>query len=131
MEQMAYLQREMSVMRELHHANVVEWFHTIENSTDIYAVLEFCGGGTLFEFVKKKKGLSEAEAKMVFVQILSALLYMHTKSIFLFSFSISELSDQTLFLVCNVAYCHRDMKCENVLIVSSKPHLNVKVLFKA
>ena len=96
-ELVAYLRREMSVMRELHHENLVEWFHTIETTTDIYAVLEFCCGGTLFDYMKKKKGLGEAEAKTVFVQILSALLYMHSKSMFLQTFS--ELYNLTLLLV--------------------------------
>ena len=94
-DQVAYLRREMSVMRELHHENLVEWFHTIETTTDIYAVLEFCSEGTIFCYMQEKKGLSEAEAKTIFVQILSALLYMHSKSMFLISFS--ELYGLTVF----------------------------------
>ena len=78
-EQIEALQREMSLMRELHHENVVEWFHTIETTTGVYVVLEFCSNGTLFDVIKQQKGLSEAETKIVFVQILSALLYMHSK----------------------------------------------------
>ena len=49
LEQIKFLQREMAAMRELHHANIVEWFHTIETTTDIYAVLEFCGERNLYD----------------------------------------------------------------------------------
>ena len=84
-------------MKELHHENLVEWFHTIETATDVYVVLEFCGGGTLLDYIKEKKDLCEEEVKWMFVQILSALFYMHSKSMFLFSFG--ELFGLTLFLV--------------------------------
>ena len=77
----AFLRREMAAMRELHHENVVEWFHTIETCTDIYAVLEFCSGGTLSDCIKKKNGIPKAEVQLVFVQVLSALFYMHSKSV--------------------------------------------------
>ena len=81
--QVAFLRREMAALKELHHENIVEWFHTLETTTDIYAVFEFCIGGTLVDYLKKNThGLSEAESKFVFVQILSALLYMHSKSMF-------------------------------------------------
>ena len=71
---------EVAVMKESHHENIVEWFRTIETTIDLYVVLEFCGGWTLYSYVQKKNGLSEADAKIVFVQILSAIFYMHSKS---------------------------------------------------
>ena len=77
-----FLQLEMAALKELHHENIVEWFHTIETTTDIYMVLEFCGGGTLIDYIKGRRGISEAEAKAVFVQLLSAILSMHSKRMF-------------------------------------------------
>ena len=81
-KQVAFFLREMAAMKELHHKNLVEWFHTIETTTDIYMVLEFCGGGTLYDAVQQANGLSEDETKLVIVQVLSALVYMHSKSMF-------------------------------------------------
>ena len=83
---MGFIQREIDAMKELHHQNFVEWFHTIETTTDIYMVLEFCGGGELYDTIVKANGLSEDVAKFVFVQILSALVYMHSKSMVTFDF---------------------------------------------
>ena len=77
-----FLRCEMAALKELHHENIVEWFHTIETTTDLYVVLEFCGEGTLFEYILEKKGLLEDEVKVVFVQILSALHYMQSQSMF-------------------------------------------------
>ena len=65
---MVFLRSEMAVLKELHHENLVEWFHTIETTYDIYAVLEFCSGETLTDFIELKRQL---------VQVLSALLYLH------------------------------------------------------
>ena len=79
LKKVGFLQREIAAMKELHHDNIVEWFHTIETSTDIYVVLEYCGSGTLFKVICQRNGLSEDETKLVFVQVLSALVYMHSK----------------------------------------------------
>ena len=75
---------EMAALKEMHHENIVEWCHTIETITDHYVILEFCGEGDLYEYTQKKNGLLEADAKVVFVQLLSALHYMHSKSMLQF-----------------------------------------------
>ena len=79
-EQISCLQSETAALKELHHQNIVEWFHTIETTTDIYMVLEFCSGGDLSDAINEADGLSEDKAKTVFVQVLSAIVYMHSKS---------------------------------------------------
>lgn len=43
--------------------------------------MEFCIGGDLFYQLKKRKKLSEEEAKIYFVEILLALDYLHSKNI--------------------------------------------------
>jgi serine/threonine protein kinase len=78
---MGFLRREMATMRELHHENVVEWFHTLETCTHIYTVLEFSSGGTVSVYIKKNNGISEDQVQLVFVQLLSAIFYMHSKSV--------------------------------------------------
>lgn len=60
-----------------------------------YMCMEYCANGDLFDFMKKNGGkLSEAIAKHLFMQILDAVEFLHTKA---------EIA-------------HLDIKLENILI---------------
>lgn len=43
--------------------------------------MEFCPGGDLFFHLRKKKGISEDEARLYFYEILLALDYLHKNKI--------------------------------------------------
>jgi serine/threonine protein kinase len=45
----------------------------------VYLVMEMSAGGDLFDRVVKKKRYSEAEAKTVLLQVLSAIAYLHDR----------------------------------------------------
>ena len=55
--------------------------------------MEYSGGGELLEYVKAKNGLTEAESRTLFKQLVSAVLYCHKHSI-----------------------VHRDIKHKNILL---------------
>ena len=48
-----------------------------ENREKIIIVLEYASGGELYDYVASKGCLSEAEARRIFRQIVSATLYCH------------------------------------------------------
>ena len=77
--QVAFKRFEAAALKEMHHQNIDEWFHTIETTTNIYLVLEFCGEATLLDYIFDRKGFIEDKAKEILVQLLSAVLYMHSK----------------------------------------------------
>lgn len=56
------LYREISVHRSLSHKNIIKLHDHLENKDNIYLVLEYAERGNLFNYVKRKRKLSEREA---------------------------------------------------------------------
>ena len=88
------LLREISTMRLLgDYKNVTEIYDLIDTGDRIWVVMEYCGGGELFNFVKAKAPLSDSTAREVFRPIVKTVAYMHSLHI-----------------------VHRDLKLENVFL---------------
>ena len=64
--------------------------------------MEFCGGLELFNYIVSKKKLSEEEGASIYLQIISAIEYIHKLGI-----------------------VHRDLKPENILLDDNK---NIKII---
>ncbi|CAD6199339.1 unnamed protein product [Caenorhabditis auriculariae] len=80
------LTREIQSMEKMNHPNCVETL------TRVHLVLEYAGGGELYAYVHERGKLTEAEAKPLFAQIVSAVSHMHSRQL-----------------------VHRDIKAENVM----------------
>jgi len=76
----------------------------IETESHVYLVLEYMGGGELFDAIVAHGGYTEAQAVAVTRNILSALVYLHSKGVI-----------------------HRDLKPENLLLVDSSNLVDVKL----
>ena len=75
------------------HPNIITAFKALRNGNFTYIVLELATGGEMFDYVAScPDGIVEAEARLLFAQILGAVDYMHRKGV-----------------------VHRDLKLENVL----------------
>lgn len=95
------IQREIAIMRVFKHSRLLKLIEICESANHIYLVLEYAENGELFDYIVKKKALSEYEAMRFFRQIIYGLDYLHTHSV-----------------------CHRDLKPENILLDSSN---NIKI----
>mmetsp|Transcript_69493 Transcript_69493/g.226322 ORF Transcript_69493/g.226322 Transcript_69493/m.226322 type:complete len:537 (-) Transcript_69493:496-2106(-) len=92
------LDREIEMMKEMDHPNVIKLFETFEDGRATYLAMEFCKGGELFGRVVEVGCLPEPDAATVAQQILRAVFYMHSKGI-----------------------VHRDLKPENCVFATKEP----------
>ncbi|CAB3404310.1 unnamed protein product [Caenorhabditis bovis] len=86
------LAREIQSMEKMNHPNIIKLFECVETLTRVHLVIEYASGGELYAYIHEKGKLSEAEAKPLFAQIVSAVAHMHSRSL-----------------------VHRDIKAENVM----------------
>ncbi|PKI83239.1 hypothetical protein MVES1_003229 [Malassezia vespertilionis] len=90
---MSKVEREIHVLKELRHPNIVHLYEVIESERYIGIVLEYGAGGELFDYILAHKCLKERDACRLFAQLISGVSYLHRKKII-----------------------HRDLKLENLLL---------------
>ena len=91
------INRELRILKQIHHNNTVKLFSVIESKCSIYIVQELLEGRELLEYINSKGRLSEIESCKIFQQIISGLEYLHN---------------------CGIA--HRDLKPENIIVLNNK-----------
>jgi serine/threonine protein kinase len=84
---------EVFLLKRIHHRHVVRILEVFESSKHVLLVMEYTSGGDLLQFVKYKKRLSEAEARLIFRQIVEGAIAIHSYGIL-----------------------HRDFKLDNILL---------------
>jgi len=85
--------REINIHLKLVHENIARLYSYHEDSQAFYLIIEYVESGTLFNVIQKNKGLSEDQAFKYFIQVASALCFLHEHKLI-----------------------HRDLKPENCLI---------------
>ncbi|XP_073442408.1 death-associated protein kinase 3-like isoform X3 [Dendrobates tinctorius] len=100
------IEREVDILREIQHPNIITLHDVFENRTDVVLILELVSGGELFDFLAQKESLSEEEATMFLKQILDGVHYLHHRSI-----------------------AHFDLKPENIMLLDqSSPNPRIKLI---
>ncbi|KAL4509455.1 hypothetical protein ABPG73_022671 [Tetrahymena malaccensis] len=89
------LKREIEIMQDLKHENIVQLLNFTQTASNVYIILEFCDGGDILSLMKKNedKRFSEEIAIKYFRQITEAFKMLHSKGII-----------------------HRDIKPANILL---------------
>ncbi|XP_058485325.1 death-associated protein kinase 2a [Solea solea] len=75
------IEREVNILQQIQHANIVTLHDVYENRTDVVLILELVSGGELFDFLAQKESLSEEEATQFIKQILEGVNYLHARKI--------------------------------------------------
>ncbi|XP_072520452.1 death-associated protein kinase 1 isoform X2 [Salminus brasiliensis] len=100
------IEREVSILKEIQHPNVITLHDVFENKHEVILILELVAGGELFDFLAEKESLSEEEATEFLKQILDGVNYLHSKQI-----------------------AHFDLKPENIMLLNrSVPHPRIKLI---
>lgn len=85
--------REIAILRELEHPNIVRLHEMVETERHIGIILEYASGGELFDYILQHRYLKDGAARRLFAQLISGVGYLHKKGI-----------------------VHRDLKLENLLL---------------
>ena len=88
------LQREVQIMLNIKHENIVKLYDHLETSNNNYLVLEFCSGGDLSQF---NTGIGESQTIIFLSQIVKALKVLYEYNIL-----------------------HRDLKPANIFLTDNK-----------
>jgi serine/threonine protein kinase len=73
--------REVDILRTLDHPNIVKMLDFFEEPNTYYLVLEYVGGGELFDRLVEKASYTEKEARDIAVTMLRTLKYIHEKGL--------------------------------------------------
>ncbi|NXM70166.1 STK36 kinase, partial [Serilophus lunatus] len=86
------LQREIEIMRGLHHPNIIQLLDSFETDKEVVVVTDYAEG-ELFQILEDDGSLPEDQVQTIAAQLVSALYYLHSHRIL-----------------------HRDMKPQNILL---------------
>lgn len=95
---------EVSVMTRLEHKNIVEVLDFFEEADQYYIVMDHMAGGDVFDRILEYKSYTEYDARNLAKVMLETIGYMHSQGI-----------------------AHRDIKPQNLLLVSKEDNATIKV----
>ncbi|XP_030624271.1 serine/threonine-protein kinase ULK1 [Chanos chanos] len=98
------LGKEIKILKELKHENIVALHDFQETASSVYLVMEYCNGGDLADYLHSKGTLSEDTIRVFLQQIAGAMRVLQAKGII-----------------------HRDLKPQNILLsypAGRKSHSN-------
>ena len=96
-EDLDRIKREMSILMNLKHENIIEVYDILEDSKCYYIIMENITGGELFSLIVEEKRLNEKLASLFFFQLINGLEEIHYNNI-----------------------AHRDLKPENLIFTENK-----------
>ncbi|CAI4228775.1 unnamed protein product [Auanema sp. JU1783] len=73
--------QEVQIHKPLNHAHVVKLFHCFEDIDNVYITLELCARRSLMELHKRRKAVTEPEARYFTHQVCLAIDYLHDRKI--------------------------------------------------
>ena len=105
------LRREIQIMKQVDHPNILKLFDVFESEEEFFLVMELVDGKELFDKIVERGQYSEKDAANIVRQIISAVEYLHERGIVrIFLFFLLQLVFAHFFF-----QAHRDLKPENLL----------------
>ena len=95
------MMQEIDILKSIKHTSHIKLLETFQTAKHYLIVMELCPSGDLLNYVRKRRKLTEKNAKYLFKQIMQGIAYMH-----------------------QIGIVHRDIKLDNILLDG---HGNVKI----
>ncbi|CAD8051692.1 unnamed protein product [Paramecium sonneborni] len=99
------IQRELEILIQLDHPNIIRVYETYEDMRYYHFVMEYCRGGELFERIVRKGVFSERKCCILMKQLFSAVHYIHEQGV-----------------------THRDLKPENLMLASPDDDFDIRII---
>ena len=97
---------EIEILKICQHAYIIKLYDIFENVDYIYIIMEYCPGGDLYTYLKKRNFLLQEEnVAIIIYKLCKAVFYVHSYGI-----------------------AHRDIKPENVLLTSDDENADIRLL---
>jgi len=75
------ISREVTILKEIDHPNIIKYYNSFGQGEYLYIVMELIEGMTIQDYIasisEKKQKLAEEEIWDIFIQLVSALRYLH------------------------------------------------------
>jgi serine/threonine protein kinase len=84
----------IKMYRSLHHPFIAEFFDFFESNQSYNIVMEYLPNGSLYDFITKNKKFEENDAKVLFLQLIEVIKYLHH----------------------DINLVHRDLKSQNIML---------------
>lgn len=107
-QDLAALMREVDIYLQMDHCNVARLLQVYDEVDDVYLVMEYCAGGSLFDIIQERGKLSEQTAAETMRQVLNAVNYCHSHP--------------------RGKVCHHDLKPENFVYKGASTDSDLKLL---
>lgn len=97
MDHLDAIKEEINILTKLDHPNIVKYYETYIDVNYIYLVMEYIGGGELFDKLTEQENqtFTEEQARIYMKKLFGACAHMHHQGV-----------------------CHRDIKPENIMLSS-------------
>ena len=73
--------RQIRLHSALDHPNIVKFYGFFEDAENIYLILEYISGGTLFDYLDQEEHLTPKVAAEFLKDTIQAISYLHERSI--------------------------------------------------
>ena len=77
----ANIKRQLNILRKIHHINLINTKQILNDSENIYIIMEYCEKGELFNLIVDKIYLKENEAAYYFYQLINGIENLHLNGI--------------------------------------------------